>query len=96
LLQVAEVFVGLPEQWRAQYRASPGLPPTWAPNERFLAVPPLTPAELTHLFEGNRGKGHILYQLEAGNENRDHEWLVEQLPGDGGYRVLQSYMWAFR
>lgn len=45
---------------------------------------------------------HVLFtlalplQLEAGNAERDHEWLVEQLPGDAGYRVYQSYMWAYR
>ncbi len=38
----------------------------------------------------------LALQLEAGNAERDHEWLVEQLPGGAGYRVYQSYMWAYR
>lgn len=35
-------------------------------------------------------------QLEAGNAERDHEWLLEQLPGEQGYRVYQAYMWVYR
>lgn len=42
-----------------------------------------------------RGRGRLLYQLEAGGQGRDHEFVVLQLPGDCGYRVLQSYMWAY-
>lgn len=131
--QVTEVFVGLQAQWEHQYRGSPGLPPTYAPDERFHVAAALDGRQLAALFEANRcaprvaacsfcvqqvqtvfvgialhayhtsfcpparrrGQGPRLYQLEAGGASRDHEWVIEQLPGQQGYRVLQSYMWAY-
>jgi len=61
--QVSEVFVGLRDQWEQQYSESTGLPPTYAPDERFPDAQRFEGGQgLAAALERNRGRGAFLYQ----------------------------------